>query len=110
VSIRSYLQPALERRTQERLACDYPLQVHPVLPGLVLGEDIQAICRDVSVTGLRLWLPEKPLAAHVGVELPLTTQQTASVMVLASIQGVQACAKGGYDAGVRILEALQESR
>src|SRR5262249_51711940 len=42
VSIRSYLQPALERRTQERLACDYPLQAHPVLPELVLGEDIQA--------------------------------------------------------------------
>jgi hypothetical protein len=109
VSIRSYLQPALERRTQERLACDYPLQVHPVLPDRVLGEANQAICRDVSVNGLRLWLPQKPLTAHIGLELPLTTQ-AASVPVLASIQGVQACAKGGYDASVRILEPLQQSR
>jgi serine/threonine protein kinase len=109
MSIRSAVQPAPERRTQERLPCEYPLLVHPVLPDRILGEEIQAICRDVSWNGMRLWLPQEPSTAQVGVALPSTTQ-AAVVTVLASIQRVQACAKGGYDAGVRILEALSELR
>jgi hypothetical protein len=109
VSIRSVVQPAPERRAQERLDCEYPLLVHPVLPDCLLGEEIQAICKDVFLHGMRLWLPQEPSTAQIGVALP-STPEVAALTVLASIERVQACAQGGYDAGVRMLEALSELR
>jgi hypothetical protein len=103
-SVRCYLQAVPERRAQERLAYEHPLQVRPVLPNLVLGEGVQAVCRDVSLNGMRLWLPQEPLTGQVCVDLPPITQ-AGSVALLASIQRVQACDGGGYEAGLRFLKA-----
>lgn len=102
-SVRSCLPVVPERRAQERLAYEHPLQVRPVLPNFLLGAGIQAVCRDVSLTGMRLWLPEKPSTGQVCVELPPITP-AGSVAILASIQRVQACAGAGYEVGVRFLK------
>jgi serine/threonine protein kinase len=97
-SIRNCLQVNTERRTQERLIWHKPLGIRPVLPNGALGDLIECQGKDISLSGIGLYLPQTLPTTQIFVHLPAGTG-TETFPVPASIVRVQRCGDGWYDVG-----------
>jgi serine/threonine protein kinase len=100
--LRSYLQASPELRAQERLPCDHPLHVQPVLVDASLGEAIPGRTRDVSLAGMGLVVEEAPESPQVCIHLP-GESESDGVAALAEVKHVRPCEAGGYEIGVQFV-------
>jgi hypothetical protein len=97
-SMRSYLQPSLEQRGEERWPCPEPLRVYPVLPRLELAEVLEATGKNISQGGVSFQVLRRPPSEH----LYLHWHQSAPVRafaVLARVVRVQRTESAGYEVG-----------
>jgi serine/threonine protein kinase len=97
-SLRSYLQASPEQREQPRLLCHQPVQIAPVEPGQKVSSTIKCHSKDISTSGIGLFLPHKPTSKQVYINLGLNAA-TASVGVLANIVRVEPREDGWYEIG-----------
>ncbi|MCI0464222.1 MAG: protein kinase, partial [Gemmataceae bacterium] len=102
-SLHAYFQAVPERRAQERLPCDYPLRVHPVLEDLSLGEAMAGRSKDISLSGMRLWVPDRPPTAQVCIQLHSALQAEA-LPALAAVRRLAPGMTNGYEIGVQFLQ------
>jgi hypothetical protein len=102
-SVRAYLQPTPDLRAHERLTYELPVRVHPVYPNFSLGELVAGRSKDISLNGMRLWLPEQLPTPQVCIHLSPQPSLTV-VSTLASVRHVQPCKDGGYEVGVCSLD------
>jgi serine/threonine protein kinase len=103
-TLRSYLQPTPESRTHERFPCHHPLVVRPVFADLNMGEPVEGQCKDISLAGMRLWLPQCPPGEQICIHLPSDSDKT-SLTTLALVRRAGPCSEGGYELGVRFMDS-----
>jgi hypothetical protein len=101
-SLRASLQAAPERRDRERLRYDHSLSVAPVYINHALGEPVQGWGKDISHTGIGLYLPLRDPTPVICVDLPAAGPVPAG-WVLAQVVRVQPCADGWYEIGAWFL-------
>lgn len=98
-SIRNHLQAHKERRCQERLPFDQHVQVCSIFPNLSRGEPIAAHCRDISLHGMGLILPNEPETAQVAIRLA-TSEGADPVTVPGRIVRATLLPDGQYEVGI----------
>lgn len=101
-SLRTYLQPIPERRAEPRIVYEHQLELRPVLSNKTLGEPLVALSKDVSMGGMRLWLPETLSVAQVCIQLP-QPNKAGVVPALANVRNIQPMDDGGCELGVRFV-------
>lgn len=100
-SLRTYLQPYPERRAQARLQFEQTIEVCPILPGgNSLGDPMMCLSRDLSMNGMRLWVPQPVSVRQVCVQLPQVSRPGV-IPALAHIRNIQEVPTGGFEIGVR---------
>ena len=90
------------RRTQERLAWHYPLEVCSVAADGTMGEAIECQGKDISLSGIGFYLPRELPTPRICIKLSRTAQ-TPAVSAPASIVRVQRCGAGWYEVGALFL-------
>jgi len=86
-----------EKRTKERLLWPHPIKIIPLN---ALGEPEEAIeCRgkDLSATGMGIYLPHELATAEILIELP--NMPDAPLKIPATLVRAKRCADGWYDVG-----------
>jgi hypothetical protein len=101
-SLRSFLQPAPERRRHERLPLARAIEVWPATCD---GDALAAELRDVSEGGLGLWTPGPPPGEELLVRL--TTPEDDGALIPVHVVRARPRPDGRYDVGVCF--ALNES-
>jgi serine/threonine protein kinase len=98
-SLRHFLQASAERRNAERWNFEKTIQICPVFEGQRLGDPIVSQGRDISRTGIGVYMPCRPPTMQVRVRLPHGPRgEVASIP--GRIAHVAPCADGRYDIGV----------
>jgi hypothetical protein len=97
-SLRDFLLTRNEQRGRERLVCDLPLVVYPVLCNFDLGPAVACRTRDVSLSGIGFWSPQALTASQIYVN-PTPTSDGTFVAVLARIVRRDKRDDGQYDIG-----------
>jgi serine/threonine protein kinase len=98
-SVRSFLQADADRRGEERLPFEQPVQVFLVSGDETVGEPITGQSRDISLHGMSVYLPGQPSTPQVYLQInwcsdapPLTT--------LANVVSTQECPDGRHVVGL----------
>ncbi len=104
-SLRSFLEAGPERRGEERLPFEQPVQVYPVYEGQGLGDSIPADGRDISPHGMGLYLPCRPPTPQVCLQLPWSST-AAPLNVRAKVVSVQPCLDGRLAVGLSFLQNM----
>jgi hypothetical protein len=76
------------------------VRVYPVLPDLELGEQVAAVGRDVSLSGIRFRIPDLPDCDRLYLQLAPAPE---AVAVLARIVRVKPHPEGGLDVAAAFL-------
>jgi len=92
------LQANLERRGQERFPFTSTVRLQPQANGQ-RGEFIEGTGKDVSATGMGLWLPVEPPPGRV--RLYVDDGKHQHIGIPATIVRVQVCEDGTYEVGLR---------
>jgi serine/threonine protein kinase len=100
-ALRAALHAHPERRVQGRVAFDAAIEVCPVFDGRQTGAPIAARAKNVSRTGIALYLPEPPPTRHLRIFLPQGDGPTV-VPVPARVVRVQN-RDGRYEVGARFV-------
>jgi hypothetical protein len=91
-----------ERRTQERRLWTQPVQVAFQLPDFSYLEPIHCVGKDVSLTGIGLYMPSAPQGTEV--RLTVTPRARSHPVFLAGrCVRIQACGDGWFEVGVKIV-------
>ena len=98
LSVREYLRAEPEQRAQERLRWDQPLRIHPVGAGQRLSTAIEGVGKDISPSGLGLFVPQLP-GVEVYVQWP-AQQDVAQLAALAHVVRGRECGDGWFEVGV----------
>jgi serine/threonine protein kinase len=100
--LRSFLQAGTELRSEDRLPCDLPLEVRPVLAESSPGAAIPGRARNVSPSGMGLFVGELPPTPRVYVRLT-DYPDDSGVAALAEVKRAEPGEDGGYELGVEFL-------
>ncbi len=100
--LRTYLQAQPDRRTLARLPFEQALEVRPMLDDLELGLVVPSQGKDISMSGMGLYLACEPPTRDVRIHLPRTVQG-AVVAVPAKLVRVRQCEDGRFEAGAHFL-------
>lgn len=101
-SLQGQLNGQHERRAHERRLWTQPVQVTFQLPDGGQSEIINCVGKDVSLTGMGLYVPCQPPGSEV--RLAVTSRARRQPMYLGgSCVRVQKCGDGWYELGVKIL-------
>jgi hypothetical protein len=98
-SVRLYLQAEPEQRTLDRVPCDAPLRVYPVLPDLELAPTIEGVCRDISPGGMRFRVGRRPPVDQLYLHL-CASPEAMGHAILARVARVTE-SEGAVEVGVR---------
>jgi serine/threonine protein kinase len=98
------LQAAPERRVQARIPWEHPVQVCFVSGTREIGPRIDCRGKDLSLTGIGLFLPPELPSRQVQIFLRTPTRPE-EIAVSASITRVQACSDGWYQVGATFIDA-----
>src|SRR5262249_24213411 len=108
-SLRSYLQPTLDRRREVRLPFAYEVQCTAAASSSAETTSLESRIYDVSLSGMRLWLPRRlpglPTSLQVSVRLPGT-----SILLPTQVMNVFPCAARACEMGLRVDDASLWSR
>jgi serine/threonine protein kinase len=99
-SIRSYLQVAPERRSQDRKAFCQTIRIYPVYPSRVDHAGLDCRSKDISLRGIGFLLGEEPPSLRVIISLPIAGS-SEPIALPAEIVRVQRRADGQYEVGAR---------
>jgi hypothetical protein len=105
-SLRSYLQVDPERRRYLRIPFPYGLGVLAVLPDQQLSDPVVAQGKNISRTGLALYLSEEPISTRVYIQ-PLLAPELTRLALLAKVVRVERCADGRYEVGMILAEQAE---
>jgi serine/threonine protein kinase len=97
-SVRSYLQLSPERRREERLPFDRPVDVYPVQADPRLGQAIACQGIDISASGMGLWLPCRPPTPQLVIHLA-ADDAAAPRGIVAQVRRVGPSDRGGFEVG-----------
>jgi serine/threonine protein kinase len=100
-SLRACLQLPADRREEERLPFAQEVLLYPELPDGSLGEALTACGKDLSLTGMGLYLSCQPTTHRLHVEL--RPPNRAPVTVPARLLRVHACEEGRYEVGLQFV-------
>lgn len=100
-SLRGSLQANPERRVRQRLRFDCKLKVSPIYINSTQGPAIEARGKDLSDTGIGLYLPHEPPSSEVCLYVPTGADSSQVAAVNARVVRVQPCADGWYEIGAR---------
>jgi serine/threonine protein kinase len=98
-SLRSQLEAAPERRGRQRLAWGHPVRASFLLTDARWSEPINAQGKDLSLTGMGLYLPGVPPGSEVALDLTTPTRPEP-VRLRGHCVRVQRCPDGRYQAGI----------
>lgn len=101
-SLRTFLAAEPDRREEERVPFERPVQVCPIEEQGTLGEAVTAEGRDLCRLGIGLILLFRPANARVCVLLP-RTQGTGTVPVMAEVLHAAPVGEGRFEAGLRFV-------
>jgi serine/threonine protein kinase len=108
--LRACLLVNAERRTQDRLLWPHPLRVCPVAADGTEEEPVECRGKDISLSGMGLYLPHALSTSQVCIYLP-TPAQPRGLALPATLVRAQRCADGWYEVGALFrLAALRQSR
>jgi serine/threonine protein kinase len=97
-SLRSYLQASPEQRCNQRRACLLPLHAYPVRSDLELGEVIEGVGRNISVTGINFRTTRQPTADKLYLHWHKAAN-VAAYALLATVVRVQSAGGTLFDVG-----------
>jgi len=100
-SLRGSLQANPERRVRQRLRYDCKLRVSPIYLNATQGRAMEARGKDLSVTGIGLYLPHEPPSSELCVYVPTGADPSQVAAVNAKVVRVQPCGEGWYEIGAR---------
>jgi hypothetical protein len=101
-SLRANLQANPERRIRQRLRYDKPLLVSSTFLNNQQGTPMQAKGKDLSATGMGLYLPAEPQTQEVSLHVSVPGKSDP-VVVPAKIVRVQPTKDGWFEVGARFL-------
>jgi hypothetical protein len=101
-SLRTFFQAQPERRCQARLPLDQIMEVAPVLDGCGEGKAIQSQARDISMQGMKFYLPCQPPSQQLNIHLPGWPADHAASLPASVVRAIP-CGDGGYEVSVRFL-------
>jgi hypothetical protein len=93
---------------QERLPFDQPITIFAALPNDTVGEALECQGKDISLNGIGLRAPQKPLTAQVFVQLK-APGQPAPRLPLARVMRVHSLPEGDQELGLLFLTPLDEA-
>ena len=99
-SLRAALQANPERRVRQRLRYEKPVRVSPIFVNNQQGQPIAARSKDLSVTGMGLYLPGEPPSTELCLYVPTGSE---IVSVPARVVRIQPCADGSFEIGARFM-------
>jgi hypothetical protein len=109
-SLRTFYQAQPERRSQARLPFDQVLEVLPVLEGCKEGEVVSSRARDISMQGMKLYMPCRPPSQQVNIRLPGWSSGHVASLPAAVVRTIP-CDDGGYEVGLCFLvDEVPQSR
>jgi serine/threonine protein kinase len=97
-SLRTILQTRPEQRGRERLVCDQPLIIYPILCNFELGPAVECRTRDVSLSGIGFLSPQALAASQVYLN-PKPASEGCLVAILAQVVRMTEREDGQYDIG-----------
>jgi len=97
-SLRNFLITGAEQRRQERLPCEQPLLVYPVLCNFELGSAVECRTRDVSLNGIGFWSPQPLTTSQIYIN-PTPSPEGCLVAILAQIVRMDQRKDGQFDVG-----------
>ena len=98
-SLRSQLEAYPERRSQERVAWPHPVRATFLLADNICGETIDGKGKDISLSGMGLYLPRAPAGSQIQLVLR-TPSRSEPVMLTGHCVRVQRCSDGWFETGV----------
>jgi hypothetical protein len=104
-SLRLYLQPNSDQRTSTRWPLAQELRVFPIVPGQRDFQLIPGKGKDISLTGVGMYLPEKPTTDRVYVHL-YESSALEHLAIEAHVMRVQPIEEGWFEVGAAF--ALEE--
>lgn len=108
-NLRQTLLTSAEKRSQERIAWPHPVRVIPILRHGERDEPVECRGKDISQSGLGLYLPHELDTADVLLELPNPVHPPA-IIIPATLVRARPCADGWYDVGALFrLPAVRKS-
>jgi hypothetical protein len=96
-SLHAYLQDCKDQRQNQRLVLNQPLKVSPVFGVDELADPIDCIAKDISPTGIGIFLPQWLPASQIYINLP--NSQLASYAGLAQVVRKEIRSDGWYEIG-----------
>jgi hypothetical protein len=97
-SLRAFLLKRPEQRGRERLICDQPLSVYPVICNFELGPVVECRTRDVSLSGIGFLSPEALAASQIYLN-PNPASEGCIVALLAQVVRTTQREDGQYEVG-----------
>ena len=98
-SLRSQLEAYPERRIQERVAWPHPVRATFRLAESAAGEIIDGRGKDISLSGMGLYLPRAPAGSQIQLELRSPSRGEPIVLSGHCVR-VQRCSDGWFETGV----------
>jgi serine/threonine protein kinase len=97
-SLRTLLKTQPEQRGRERLICDQPLTVYPVICNFELGPAVECRTRDVSLSGIGFLSPHALAASQIYLN-PTPAAEGSLVAILAQVVRMIEREDGYYEVG-----------
>jgi serine/threonine protein kinase len=103
-SLRQEFEAFPERRGRKRLSWRHPLLVSCLQPDGCWSEPVGGEGKDISLTGMGLYLPHVLPSPSVRLELTVPTR-TEPVTLLGRCVRLQRCSQGSYEVGIAFTDA-----
>jgi serine/threonine protein kinase len=97
-SLRDYFQTKAEQRGRRRLMSAQPLKIYPVIGNFELGQPVECLARDVSLSGVGFLSPQALTSSQIYLN-PAPTGQGVLVAILAQVVRMQRRDDGQFDVG-----------
>jgi hypothetical protein len=104
-SVRSFLQADADRRGEERLPFEQAVQVYPVYDDQGVGDPIAGQGRDISLHGMCVYLPSKPVTPQVCLQFTWSSD-APPLTLLAKVLTAQECPDGRQAVGLCFLRNM----
>jgi serine/threonine protein kinase len=105
-SIRSFLQADVDRRGEERLPFEQPIQVFPVYDDQSVGDSMPGQSRDISLHGMCVYLPAAPTTSQVCLQFTWSND-APPLTLLAKVMSAQECPDGRQAVGLSFLRKME---
>jgi hypothetical protein len=108
-SLRKQLLVGADKRTQDRRLWSHQIQIIPVYGDGELGDPIECRGKDISISGMGVYLPHELDTSEVLLEVP-SDLHPPTLSIPATLVRARRCADGWYDVGALFhLPALKKS-